>query len=816
MLLHYLKVAVRQLLKYRTQNLISIIGLGVCLLCFSVCLYVGRFILSTDSCFEHRDRIASIELLDETGTPFGNACIPLAHRLAAQLPAGVEAVTYINMSNKRDYTLTMPGGEELPYQGLSVLEVDTAFRQVFGTEVIAGSWEAAVRTQNAIVLTERTARRLFAQPAEAIGRPMLLTSARMMSTARQAGVTSDVAYTVQAVIRDLPANNSLTEMRSVDLLTVNDVMSYHSAYREADYILSGHLFALMRPGMTTDRLSDTFRQQDLKMTFGPNECPVAARPFGENFLSETGYLVFAIIFTALGTLILLVGLLNYFNFTCGAYLTRLREYALRRVSGSRPWQLLGLLFTQAVLTVALAFLVTGCLIEAWVPRLTFPMGDFNLEVDGGVLLSQCTQYLAGLLVLTLVVCAGTVVYAVRIPIQTGIRGTGRVRRGSRHIARNALLAVQFFTCWLFVALSVALYLQTDTVTKAAFNTLTEQQKKDILSIPLHYSILTEEDKRVLVDRLKQYAGVEDCLLAEEAYTGGMTRTGLFLDEGKSQDKGVDIFYHGIAPNFFRFMNIPIVQGENLRDSTGIVLSGKMAERLTRLTGREALGTVLYPWFGPAMTVCGLTGEMNTYLYAPPQDWDPRTEGVCYQYSDFSQYLGHCYLKCHPGQTDAVRRHVTDILKETFPPTIVPKVGTLQQDLEEECNVEANLRSLILFFALVCIAVTLLGVYAAITLDTERRRKEVAIRKVNGAGRRQIFRLFARLYAWLLVGTAVVAFPVIYLIFQQWQTLYVAFFNYGPLFWIGLFLGVTAVTALTVVFRINRIARVNPAEAVKTE
>ena len=167
MLLHYLKVAVRQLLKYRTQNLISIIGLGVCLLCFSVCLYVGRFILTTNHCFENRDRIASIELLDETGMPFGNA---LAHRLAAQLPAGVEAVTYINMSDKRDYTLTLPGGEELPYQGLSVLEVDTAFQRVFGAEVIAGSWEAAVRTQNAIILTERMARRIFAQPAEAIGR----------------------------------------------------------------------------------------------------------------------------------------------------------------------------------------------------------------------------------------------------------------------------------------------------------------------------------------------------------------------------------------------------------------------------------------------------------------------------------------------------------------------------------------------------------------------------------------------------------------------------------------------------------------------
>ena len=107
--------------------------------------------------------------------------------------------------------------------------------------------------------------------------------------------------------------------------------------------------------------------------------------------------------------------------------------------------------------------------------------------------------------------------------------------------------------------------------------------------------------------------------------------------------------------------------------------------------------------------------------------------------------------------------------------------------------------------------TLLGVYAAITLDTERRRKEVAIRKVNGAGRRQIFLLFARMYGWLLAGSAAVAFPLVYLVLREWQTAYVAFFSYGPLFWLGIFLAVALVTALTVVFRIGKIARLNPAE-----
>ena len=391
-----------------------------------------------------------------------------------------------------------------------------------------------------------------------------------------------------------------------------------------------------------------------------------------------------------------------------------------------------------------------------------------------------------------------------------------MRRGSRHIARNALLAVQFFVCWVFVALAAALYLQTDTLTSSVFNTLTDRQKEEILSIPLNYTFLTEADKRALIDRMKQHAGVEDCLSAERSYISGLTRTSVFADEQKSRDKVLQIFYHRIAPNFFRFMNIPLLQGETLRDSTGIVINAKIAENYTRLTGKEAMGAVLYPWDGPAMTVCGLAGDINNYLYAPPEDWDSRKIGMCYQYSDFSLFLGYCYLKCRPGQADAVRRHVTAVLTETLPSTIPAQVNTLQQDLEAECSTEANLRSLILFFALVCVMVTLLGVYAAITLDTERRRKEVAIRKVNGAGRRQIFLLFARMYGWLLAGSAAVAFPLVYLVLREWQTAYVAFFSYGPLFWLGIFLAVALVTALTVVFRIGKIARLNPAEAIKAE
>lgn len=48
MIRHYIKTAFRNLLKYKAQNIISIIGLSVGILCFSICLYCSRYINSTD------------------------------------------------------------------------------------------------------------------------------------------------------------------------------------------------------------------------------------------------------------------------------------------------------------------------------------------------------------------------------------------------------------------------------------------------------------------------------------------------------------------------------------------------------------------------------------------------------------------------------------------------------------------------------------------------------------------------------------------------------------------------------------------------
>mgnify|MGYP007033541808 FL=1 len=64
MIRHYLKVAFRNLLKYKTQNIISIIGLAVGLLCFCICMYCSRFVETTNHCFSNYTRIVELNLYD--------------------------------------------------------------------------------------------------------------------------------------------------------------------------------------------------------------------------------------------------------------------------------------------------------------------------------------------------------------------------------------------------------------------------------------------------------------------------------------------------------------------------------------------------------------------------------------------------------------------------------------------------------------------------------------------------------------------------------------------------------------------------------
>lgn len=799
MIRHYITTAIRNLLKYKTQNIISIIGLSVGILCFSICLYCSRYINATDKCFANKERIADISMYSSNKNFWSGTPVPLLEKLRQLQFQEVEAFTYITYPRPRSYNVETADGKELPYEDLNALEVDTAYHRVFTPEVLQGSWSIAAQKPNALIVTRSLAQQIFGSQENAMGKQMTLAH-RLTTSPATTPRTGGIVYTVQAVIEDIPLNTSLCFLEKIDMLVLNDSEGLLQSDRRHD-MTGGSTYALLRPGKTSAQLEASFRAMDLKQSLYNEENTVSAAEFGKRFREKSIAPYFAGITFIVGLLILLTGLLNFFQFLTGSYLNRSHEFGIRKVNGSNGRQLLGLLFTQSLVVLLFAFLLTFCLTEILSPYLSFSLFDFSLTIEQRTLWVHIFEYMVGIIGLCLLLCLFTVWKVRHVSIQTNIYQNKSKRHKQR--MRNTLLGIQFFICWLFVIFTAALYLQAEKTSSTLFNTLTKKEKSEIISISLDYRFLKNDERLALIERFSQHSGVKDKILADINYLKGVSGTGMYTEKDNPNSM-LDVYVMSVSSNFFEFMNIPILSGHTLKTNQDMVADHKLVERMQK----DLLGMTLYS--NPnGYTVCGICSDFVADTYDPSQ-------GFVFLPCDFTDYVGHCYLKCVPGKVEEVKTFVQKTLKDAFPTSVQTKVSTLLEDIRQAQAVENNMKGIILFFSLVSLVITLLGVYSAITLDTERRQKEVAIRKVNGAGMKQIIVLFARMYAGLLAFSAIIAFPLCYALFQGWKSMYIVFFNDGPLFWIAIFLLVAAITTLTIVFRILKIARTNPAEVIKSE
>ena len=792
MITHYLKVAFRNLLKYKTQNLISIVGLAVGLFCFCICFYISRFVGSVDKCFENYERIADIYVTDEKGEIWSGVSGKMLPHLQQRTWNGVEGFTLLSFVEKGEYNLIGKNDELLPYE-LTAMETDSFYNKVFTPTLICGNWEEVANNRNSMVLTRHAAKRMFGNESHAIGKQF---------TSHNRYIRGTTTYTVRAVIEDLPENTSMNFMRTVDLLKVNDDGGY-VAFPTPD--LTGYyIYALLNENYSAQQLNEAFNQAKYTFRMFGGDNTICSRPLGKDFNDSQIANMMALITAIVGLLILLAASLNFFHFQTGSFLNRGREFSIRKILGNNTSGLFWMQFIQITIVILAATLISGCLIELASPFLSISLFRFSVQMTKEELLPHLMQYMGGLLGLCALVAFGISLYIRRATMRISLHGLGNTNGKKR--LRNTLLGVQFFICWLFVAMATALYLQSEKTSSALFDTLTRQEKENIISVPFEYSFLKPEDRQVIINNIRQHAGIKDILITDEQMVSSRMTS---MSDSLNAEKDRPVRIMGVTTNFAKFLNVGL-EGQDLRHNKEIWIDRKLANQM----GGNAIGKSLYDYRKNAFTITGIIDNVSNYVYA--DGYGKADYGQVYFLIDEAESGQYAFVKCYPNKTEEVRAWIEQKLREALPSSVEPKISTLLKDIEFYQSLENNLKGIILFFSIVCLVITLLGVYSAITLDTERRQKEVAIRKVNGAGLKEIILLFTRLYLWMLSISFVIAAPIIYLILQQWKQMYLVFFNDGILYWGGILLGVTIITALTVIFRILKIARINPATIIKSE
>ena len=799
MILHYLKVAVRSLMKFKMQNIIAIFGLAMSLFCFSVCLYCSRYIFSTDDCFRNKDRIVELylERSDNNFSSITSGSLPSFLR-----GQGLNAKAFCGVAfpDERSYNIEVSEDKLLPYD-LMFMETDSCFNEVFTPEILHGSWKKAMQNPNSVILFESTAKRIFGSAEKSIGKRMVLNRRLYTSpnsTPREGGIN----YVIQAVAKDLPLNNSLNFLCKTDALAINDTEGQINDRNLP--VMAASTFALVEDAGSVQSFIKELDERKLDFEIFNEKRGVSGGVFETYFWSGEGVaLYFANITLIAGILVLVVGLLNFFHFIIGSFLIRVKECNIRRVNGAGFKDMFLMFFVQISVSIFLSAFVTYLIIELLSPFLSLTLVRFSIVIDPYLLMWQTFTYLIGIMVLCMVISLFVIV-KVRRSFVTQKLNTVTGRYG-RHRLRNLSLGMQLFISLIFISFATALYMQSVNTNNSVFGTLSKNEKERILSVPLDYSFMDNNTKKTLIDKFKRCPGVEDIIISDINYLQGVSGTGLFLTE--KRENYVDANVMRVSPSFFRFMNISIISGNEQKTLGEMIIDEVLAKRINK---DIQLGKVLYD-YNKGYTLVGISAPFVSSNYSGRE-----LNGFMFVPSDFSDYIGHCYVKCSADCLEETVSSIKSVMKDALPESIEFSVSTMMDDIYEEHALEFKLRGIVLFMSIIALIISVLGIYSAITLDTEYRCKEMAIRKINGAGVRQIVLIFARLYIVLVIVTVAIAFPIVEFLLRMFSNMYYSFIDTGILFYGGILLFVVLLITLTVYVRIKNIARINPAEIIKSE
>ena len=503
MLSHNITIAWRNICKYGSQNIISVLGLSASLVCFSFCMHFARYLMGIDKHFDNYDRIAEIGFHDTTYVDrFQTFSVTEGERIT-KLPLNtLEKFSMVIVSYPHDHFYE----DNMGRQGsadLGIVDVDSAFADFFGVKIVAGSWEKVASLPNSMVLSESEACRKFGSATEAIGRTIGRTDINTL-------------YTVRAVMADIPGNISFYQ-DGIDALKLNDEDSPRVTSSQGSRI---HIFGLMPKGVTLEDVNRelTNSVQPIMAQIEDNNLikkNIVATCMGESQTQNVAKT--ASIITTFAILILSVGLLNFLHFLIGSILNRSREYSLRRLFGCRMRDLFGLLFTQTFMLLCATAFVCSYTTRTLIPLIKMPelFADV-LFIDTSQMWWQTVEYIGWLLLACMVICLAVCFYIRHITIQQGVTGISSAPRIRRHLGRNLMMGLQFFICWVFVSLTVGFYLQARLTTGTVFSSLSRAEKEQILSIPLDMSktLMRPDEKQVLANRLKSHAGVKDMMFCD--------------------------------------------------------------------------------------------------------------------------------------------------------------------------------------------------------------------------------------------------------------------------------------------------------------
>tara|TARA_R110000744_G_scaffold92913_1_gene179649 strand:- start:475 stop:2778 length:2304 start_codon:yes stop_codon:yes gene_type:complete len=685
---------------------------------------------------------------------------------------------------------------------------DPSYFTVFKYPLLKGDYNSVLKDPYTIVLTESLSKKIFGN-LNPIGKTV------------QIYYGGEKAFTVNGVLEDLPKN---THMKNDFLISFNTALTWEGYRDNPEPNWNGNnLFTYIKLDENTDIVLLKKKIMAFKVEALPferhniealedihlySDKPYEAEANGS--ISRVRFLL------AIALIIIILSWLNYVNLSTAKSLERLKETGIRKVAGAKKVQIILQSLIESSLLNLVALIIATVIILITLPVFNNYIGkelivDFSSIID---FMPMIGFILFGALV------SGLYPAFVLSNFTTANALKGKVTRSHSGLTlRKGLIMGQFLATIILLIGTITVTKQIDFLQNQPIGANLNQVLA-VNGVIMGYksdSILRNEIE-VLKDEIKNLSYVKSTVLAQ-TYPGGeydnlSSNVGITFPNGIRDETRI-WYNYTVGPEFFKLMNMEFVAGNSfIENSKGYSNQIVLNERFVKYMGiskmENAIGKTV-KFFEEDWIISGVIKDYHHF------GLKTSIEPMILRYS---RNVNNILIKIDKNAVstagmNAVISQIENKWKERFPESTF-NYTFLDQKFEAQYKEDRAFGSAFQIFAILAIFIASMGLFGLTSYTVVQRKKEIGIRKVNGASIGQVLILLNKDFVKWIGLAFVIAVPISWFIMNQWLIDFA--YKTTMSWWIYVLAGVIALTIalLTISWQTYSAARANPVKSLRTE
>lgn len=767
--------SIRTLLRERGSNLIRVIslslGLTIGILLFSQIV----FELSYENCYPEAERLAMVraqitnlstgEIMGDDGTNYDYTVFaPTANAVAESMPEEVEYASCV--LPEREYNIYY---EEKLLSDVDYIYVDSCFFQVFGIPLLKGNLKDLI-IPGSVFVSERFARETFADE-DPVGK---ILSADKQNT-----------FTIRGVYKDVPENTMLTHDFVVSIYNNNGGYQAGNGWNGNDVF---YTFLRLRRESDMDKVNDNIQrviEKYTETTIDDWKMDYSIIPLVKRHLDSPDVQKRLVIYGFLGFAIFFVAIMNYMLISIATLSRRAKSVGVHKCSGASSTNIFSMFLAETGILVILSVLLSFLLIFN-----TREMIEDLLSVRLSSLFTWGTLWVPLLTILVLFVLAGGIPGRLfsRIPVTQVFRRYTDGKKGWK----RSLLFVQFTGVSFVLGLLLVTLLQYGHL-------MNRDMGIDVTGLTEAESWLPKERVEHIKDELRRQPMVEGVTVATHSVLGQYWTRGLMSNDGK---RLATLNFNYCHYNYPEVMGIKIIEGTPMKKGGDLLVNEELV-RLMRWTD----GAVGKRVNNVAGTVVGVFRDIrNESFYAA------QSPIILIGTEEQANHTFDVRLK---EPFDENLKRLNEYMEKTFPDVSLHfmSVDHMVKDLYKDVY---RFRNSVWITSCFILLIVIMGLIGYVNDETQRRSKEIAIRKVNGAEAFHVLRLLTRDILYVSVLSILIGTAVSYFAGRAWLDQFAEQIELNPLLFIGTALFIQLLIIVCVVLKAWHIANENPVNSIKNE